>query len=89
MLPRLSLRLHGGLTPQRCVELARAFREGSLEDAEELQQELIAAERELQSGGVIPALKRTVAARIHAYGTTLRAPLGTGGGVARAIRSKG
>ena len=34
-------------------------------------------------------MKHTVAARIHAYGTTLRAPLGTGGGVARAIRSKG
>jgi dihydrodipicolinate synthase/N-acetylneuraminate lyase len=91
--------LHGGsagavlalanVEPWRCVELARAFREGSLEDAEELQQELVAAERELQSEGVLPALKRTVAARIHAYGTTLRAPLGTGGGVARAIRSKG
>jgi 4-hydroxy-tetrahydrodipicolinate synthase len=75
--------------PRRCVELARAVREGSLDDAEALQQELAAAERELQSDGVIPGLKRALAARIDGYGTTVRAPLGTGGGVARAIRSRG
>jgi 4-hydroxy-tetrahydrodipicolinate synthase len=75
--------------PWRCVDLASAFRRGDFEDAERLQQELTAAERELESEGVIPGLKQTLADRINAYRTTVRAPLGTGGGVAGAIRSKG
>jgi 4-hydroxy-tetrahydrodipicolinate synthase len=74
--------------PERCVDLARAFREGRGDDAEALQQELAAAERELQADGVIPGLKRAVAERVDGYGQTMRAPLGTGGGVAGAIRSK-
>jgi dihydrodipicolinate synthase/N-acetylneuraminate lyase len=41
--------------PERCVEQARAFREGRAEDAEALRQELAAAERELLSEGVIRA----------------------------------
>jgi 4-hydroxy-tetrahydrodipicolinate synthase len=86
--------LHGGsagavlavanLHPELCVELARAFREGRHLDAGGLQEELAAAEQELQAGGMIPSLKRALAERLGEYGPTVRSPLGTAG----ALRSR-
>jgi 4-hydroxy-tetrahydrodipicolinate synthase len=91
--------LHGGsagavlaianLHAELCVELTRAFSENRHGDADALQQELAAAERELQPDGVIPALKRAVSERIGAYGPTVRAPLGTGGRTAAGVTSRG
>jgi 4-hydroxy-tetrahydrodipicolinate synthase len=70
--------------PELCADLARACREGREEDAERLQTELAAAEDEITRDGLIPGLKRRVAERLRergaaAYGTDLRAPLGTAG----------
>lgn len=86
--------LHGGsagavlaianLHPDVCAELLAAFREDRHADAGRLQQELAAAERELQPEGLIPALKRRVAERLDAYGPAVRAPLGAGS----ALRSR-
>jgi 4-hydroxy-tetrahydrodipicolinate synthase len=70
--------------PELCVDLLRAFREGREDDAERLQDELAAAERDIQREGAIPGLKRLVAERLRerggaAYPTELRAPLGLAG----------
>jgi 4-hydroxy-tetrahydrodipicolinate synthase len=70
--------------PELCAELVRACREGRDEDAERLQAELAAAEREIVRDGAIPGLKRRVAERLReldagSYGTELRAPFGTAG----------
>jgi dihydrodipicolinate synthase/N-acetylneuraminate lyase len=70
--------------PELCVDLVRACREGREEDAERLQDELAAVEREIQRDGAIPGLKRRVAERLRereaaSYGIELRAPLGTAG----------
>jgi 4-hydroxy-tetrahydrodipicolinate synthase len=87
--------LHGGsagavlavanVHPELCVELGGAFRENRHADAGRLQQELAAAERELQAEGAIPALKRTLAERIDGYGPAVRSPLGAAG----PVRSRG
>jgi 4-hydroxy-tetrahydrodipicolinate synthase len=68
--------------PELCVELVAACREGRDDDAERLQAELAAAEREILRHGAIPGLKRRLAERFRdrgaaAYPTGLRAPLGT------------
>jgi 4-hydroxy-tetrahydrodipicolinate synthase len=71
------------LHPELCVELVRAFREGREADAERLQEELGAAEQQLQPT-VIPLLKRALGDRIDGYGPTARSPVGT----AATLRSK-
>jgi dihydrodipicolinate synthase/N-acetylneuraminate lyase len=70
--------------PELCADLMRACREGRGEDAERLQAELAAVEREIDRDGTIPGLKRRVADRLRergaaSYGTDLRAPLGPAG----------
>jgi 4-hydroxy-tetrahydrodipicolinate synthase len=70
------------LHPELCARLARAFREGREADAEDLQDELAAAEQELQPA-LIPSLKRALAERIDGYGPAARSPVGT----AAALRS--
>ena len=70
--------------PDLCADLVRACRDGRNEEAERLQAELAAVEREIQREGAVPGLKRQVAERLRArgateYGTELRAPLGTAG----------
>jgi 4-hydroxy-tetrahydrodipicolinate synthase len=70
--------------PELSADLMRACREGRWDDAERLQAELAAVDREIQRDGAIPGLKRRVAERLRersgaAYGTELRAPLGTAG----------
>lgn len=70
--------------PELCADLVRACQEGREEDAERLQDELAAAEREILRDGAIPGLKRRVAERLReragaAYPTELRAPLGAAG----------
>jgi 4-hydroxy-tetrahydrodipicolinate synthase len=70
--------------PELCADLVRACREGRGEDAERLQAELAAVEREINRDGTIPGLKRRVADRLRergatSYGTDLRAPLGPAG----------
>lgn len=70
--------------PELCADLMRACREGRWEDAERLQAELAAVDREIRRDGAIPGLKRRVAERLRdhagaAYGAELRAPFGTAG----------
>jgi 4-hydroxy-tetrahydrodipicolinate synthase len=70
--------------PELCAELMRACREGRDEEAERLQEELAAAEREIARDGTLSGLKRRVAERLReldagAYGTELRAPFGAAG----------
>jgi dihydrodipicolinate synthase/N-acetylneuraminate lyase len=70
--------------PELCVALARASREGRDDEAERLQGELAATEREVASRGGIPGLKRRVAELLAErgaarYGTELRAPFGAAG----------
>jgi dihydrodipicolinate synthase/N-acetylneuraminate lyase len=70
--------------PELCVDLVRAFREGRREEAERIQAELAAAEREVQGDRAIPGLKQRVAERMRErgaapYGTELRAPIGSAG----------
>ncbi|MGH2823521.1 MAG: dihydrodipicolinate synthase family protein [Thermoleophilaceae bacterium] len=70
--------------PELCADLVRACREGRQEDAERLQAELAAVEREIQRDGAIPGLKRRVAELLRergaaSYRTELRAPMGTAG----------
>jgi 4-hydroxy-tetrahydrodipicolinate synthase len=69
------------LRPEPAVRLRDAFRDGRLDDAEEIQGELARAEEAAQP---FPVLKRDVADRLRAeagidYGPHMRAPMGSAG----------
>ena len=74
------------LHPELCAALIRAHREGDSEEADRLQGEVAARERELGRDALIAALKRGVAERLRErgarYGTAMCAPLGAGRRVA-------
>ncbi len=77
------------LHPELCAALVRAHAEGRDDEAQRLQAELSAREREIVGADVLGALKRGVAERLSArgaatYGTTLRSPLGAAGLVSAA-----
>jgi 4-hydroxy-tetrahydrodipicolinate synthase len=74
------------LHPELCVALVRAYGAGDADEAERLQADVTARERELGPDALIPALKRAVSERLRErgvrYGTATRAP-GAPAGAAR------
>jgi 4-hydroxy-tetrahydrodipicolinate synthase len=69
------------LCPDKIVALVRAFREGRDDEAERLQEELAALEREMTVGPALVALKSAVAETMARRGTRYpaapRSPLGS------------